>query len=88
MDDDPSDGFVRFTESHSFAHQIIRKFRGVEIAMRGRFESSLPVDTNVTQHGCGHRKRRVQSIDRIKDCFLVFLHVLVISERKTFHHYE
>ena len=88
MHDDPTDGLVSFTKRHAFAHQVVRKLRGVEIAVRGCFESSLVVDTNVAQHGCGHCKRAVQGIDRIKDCFLVFLHILVVSERKSFHHCE
>ncbi len=56
--------------------------------MRGSFARARFVQADVAQHRGRHGQTRVEGINDVEECFLVLLHVLVVSERQSLHRRE
>ena len=78
---------MRFAERHAqFAHHIIGQISGGWKARGEGGQHGLGLRCHIANHAGGRGNGDAQRIGRIKHPFLVFLHILAISQRQTFQH--
>ena len=69
-------------------HQPVGHVRRGRKPHRGRLPHPLAVDREVLHHAGHRREAQRQRVERVERHFLVFLHVLGISERQPLHHHH
>ena len=73
---------------NAFLYQIVGKLRRIQIANCRGVAGAFFIDNGIFDHDRGGTQRDLDGIDRIKNSFLVLLHVLVVRERQALHHRE
>jgi len=79
---------MRIAESHAFAYQIISQVSGRGKAAFGRIVHVLPFGNDMRHHVGKGAQAVDQGVDRIEQRFLVFLVVLVVSQRLALHQHQ
>ena len=81
----PPNDRVRIPERHAALDQIIRTVRRVREAAGRALLHHVLAESDGAQHGGEHGQPLHQRVARIKKCFLILLHVLVVRQRQPFH---
>ena len=70
---------VGIPERQSLLGQVVRQVGGIDEAALSRLEHGVFVGLHGLNHGDEGGQAHFDAVDRVKQAFLVFLHVLVIG---------
>src|SRR5262245_44815678 len=73
---------MRFAKWHAAQHEIVGKICRSHEGIRCRLKHSLSSDFYSTDRQAKHAERGSYILKRRKECFLVFLKILVVSRRQ------
>ena len=79
------DCFVRLAKGQAFLNQVVRQIGGRGKTLKGGPAHGCYVDLDAADHVGKHAQARSQGVDGVEQRLLVFLVVLVISQRLAFH---
>ena len=74
-----ADHLMGFPKSYPLADQIVGHIGGIGKTTPGRTSQVFPVNLQRPEHWREHQQAFFHGIDRIKQGFLIFLHVFIIS---------
>ncbi len=73
------------SEGHPFAHQIVRRVRGVGKAVHGTVRHPFPPKAHGAQHAGKQGQTVLGRLHGVKGHLLIFLHIFIICKRKPLH---
>ena len=73
---------MRLAEGHAGQHQPIHQIGGEQVGILHGLSAGAGVHLGVAQHGGEDVDRGAYGVHRVKEAFLVLLHVAVVGERQ------